>query len=261
MKQTSLFVLLLLITLLGTGAASFAACSATSLTAGSGVWGAEAYGTDSSGNLDNILMQVTFVSGGTFSGTEWQSIAGTITGPTAISGTWSQVTPATDCQGTFKVTSPSTQTFNFAINNANKGGSLVQTDASYTIAGFMVAQASTLTCSATTLKSKEFSLYSNGTIPAAGGLVTGTGEIKFASTGTTFSAVPSVSLDLGAVGHFTAPANGTATVVAGCTGTGSLTVPALSQTFDVDLVIVGTGNEALWIVTNSGDNVTGYFLE
>jgi hypothetical protein len=36
---------------------------------------------------------------------------------------------------------------------------------------------------------------------------------------------------------------------------------ALGQTFDVDLVIVDGGKESYWIVTNAGDNVTGYFLE
>jgi hypothetical protein len=35
----------------------------------------------------------------------------------------------------------------------------------------------------------------------------------------------------------------------------------LGQTFDVDLVIVDSGKEAFWIVTNPGDNVSGYFLE
>ena len=77
MKKTGLFVVLLLIIVLGAGTtASFAACTATTLSAGSGTWGIEAYGQELSptSQLDNILIQVTFASGGTFSGTEWQSL-------------------------------------------------------------------------------------------------------------------------------------------------------------------------------------------
>jgi len=260
-KKTSLFVVLMLITVIGAGTASFAACTATSLTTAPGVWGIESQGSGP-GGFTNYLMQVTFVSGGTFTGTRWESVAGTISGPTTISGTWAMATPASTCQGTMTVTTPSTQTFNFAINNTNKGGTIVQIDAGYTQAGFMVAQGTIAAgCSTALFKNKQFSLYSYGQIPAAGGLVTGTGEIKFSSTGTTFNAVPSVTLDLGAVGNFVVPANGTSAITAGCTGSGTLTVPALGQTFNVDTVVVGAGKEALWIVTNSGDNVTGYFLQ
>ncbi len=175
------------------------------------------------------------------------------------------VTPASDCQGTINVTSPTTQTFDFAINNANKGGTIVQVDPGYTQAGFMVAQGvipgASHTCSTALFKSKLFSLYSYGQIPAVGGLVTGTGEIKFSTTGATFNAVPTVTLDLGGAGNFIVPANGTSSISAGCTGSGVLTVPALSQAFNVDTVVVNAGKEALWIVTNPGDNVSGYFLQ
>ena len=260
MKKTTLFVVLMLITIIGASTASFAACTATTLTTAPGVWGIESQG-NGPGGLTNYLMQVTFVSG-TFTGTEWESIAGTISGPTTISGTWSMTSPAADCQGTMTVTSPSTQTFSFAINNTNKGGTIVQIDAGYTQAGFMVAQGTiTAGCSTALFKSKQFSLYSYGQIPAAGGLVTGSGEIKFTSTGASFNAVPTVTLDLGAVGNFVVPANGTSTISANCTGSGTLSVPALGQTFNVDTVVVAGGKEALWIVTNSGDNVSGYFLQ
>jgi len=160
------------------------------------------------------------------------------------------------------VTGPSTQTFNFALNNAGKGGTIVQIDAGYTQAGFMVAQGTIKAgCSTTLFKSKQFSLYSYGTIPAVGGLVTATGEIKFSSTGTSFAAVPTVTLDLGAVGNLVLPATGTSSINANCTGTGVLTPTGLGQSFDVDTVVVDGGKEALWIVTNPGDNVSGYFLE
>ncbi len=264
MKKTGLFVMLLIIVLGAGTTASFAACTATTLSAGSGTWGIEAYGQELSptSQLDNILIQVTFASGGTFSGTEWQSLGGTLSS-FAISGSWAMGTPVADCQGTITVTSPSTQTFHFSINTANKGGTLAQTDAGYTMAGFMVSQAATVVCSSSSLRNKQFSLYSNGTIPAVGGLVTGTGEIKFGTTGATFNAVPTVTLDLGAAGNFTLPANGTAAISSNCTGSGTLVVPALGQSFSVDFVVVGTGttgNEVLWIVSNPGDNVTGYFL-
>ncbi|MFZ1917490.1 MAG: hypothetical protein WAU58_07955 [Terriglobales bacterium] len=266
MKKIGLFAVLMLIIVIGAGTASFAACTATTLTAGNGTWGIESYGFDlGAGQLDNILMQVTFASGGTFTGTEWQSLAGTLTGPTTISGTWVMVTPASDCQGTIKVTSPSTQTFNFAINSANKGGTLSQTDAGFTMAGFMVAQG-TVTCSNLTFKSKAFSLYSYGYITGLGtttgsGNVSATGEIKFAATGTTFTTVPTVTLDLGGLGNFTVPGNGTSSISSNCQGSGTLSVPSLGQSFSVDTVIVDAGKEALWIVTNAGDNVSGYFLQ
>lgn len=266
MKKIGLFAVLMLIIVIGAGTASFAACTATTLTAGNGTWGIESYGFDlGTGQLDNILMQVTFVSGGTFTGTEWQSLGGTLTGPTTISGTWVMVTPASDCQGTIKVTSPSTQTFNFAINSANKGGTLAQTDAGFTMAGFMVAQG-TVTCSNLTFKSKAFSLYSYGYITGLGattgsGNVSATGEIKFAATGTTFTTVPTVTLDLGGLGNFTVPGNGTSSISSNCQGSGTLSVPSLGQSFSVDTVIVDAGKEALWIVTNAGDNVSGYFLQ
>ncbi len=266
MKKISLFAVLMLITVIGTGTASFAACTATTLSAGNGTWGIESYGYDfTTSQLDNILMQVTFSSGGTFTGTEWRSLAGTITGPTTISGTWSMVSPASDCQGTITVTSPS-QTFNFAINSANKGGTVAQpTGTGVTTAGFMVAQG-TVTCSNLTFKSKQFSLYSYGYITGLGaivgsGNVSATGEIKFDKTGTTFSTVPTVTLDLGTSGNYTVPGNGTSSISGTCQGSGTITVPALSQSFSVDTVIVDGGKEALWIVTNAGDNVSGYFLE
>jgi hypothetical protein len=223
------------------------------------VWGIESYGSSPSG-LDNILMQVTFASS-TFTGTEYQSIAGTLSS-FSISGTWAMGTPASDCQGTMTVTSPSTQTFNFALNDGGKGGTITQIDAGYTQAGFMVAQGTIKAgCSTTLFKSKQFSLYSYGTIPAVGGLVTATGEIKFSSTGTSFTAVPTVTLDLGAVGNLVLPASGTSSINANCTGAGVLTPTGLGQSFDVDTVVVDEGKEALWIVTNAGDNVSGYFLE
>ena len=260
MKKTSLFVALTLITILGTGTASFAvACSATSLSsaAGGGVWGIEAYGQGPSG-LVNVLIQATFSAGGTFSGTEWQSVAGSFSS-SSISGTWSIPAPATDCQGTITVSSPS-QHFSFALNNGAEGGVLTQTDLGYTIAGIMASEGK-VTCSSSTLKKKQLSLYSYGQIPAVGGLVTGSGEILFNSTGTAFSTAPTVTLDLGGAGNFTIPATGTATIGSNCTGSGTLVATALGQTFDVDLVIVDGGKESYWIVTNAGDNVTGYFLE
>jgi hypothetical protein len=259
-KKTSLFVVLMLIVVIGAATSSFAACTATSLLTTPGIWGIESYGTGP-GGLNNILMQVTFASGGTFSGTEWQSVAGSLTS-FSISGTWTMGLPVTDCQGTFKVTSPSTQTFNFALNNAAKGGTIAETDANYTMAGFMVAQGTvTGGCSALTFKNKLFSLYSYGTIPAVGGTVSATGEIKFGSTGATFASLPTVTLDLATAGNFTLPATGTSSLSSDCTGAGVLTVTALGQSFDVDTVVVDAGKEALWIVTNAGDNVSGYFLQ
>ncbi len=258
MKKTSLFVLLLLITVIGAGTASFAACTATTLSTAPGVWGIESYGSSPSG-LDNILMQVTFVSGGTFTGTEYQSLAGTLS-TFSISGTWAMGTPASACQGTMKVTSPS-QTFNFAINNGGKGGTIVEIDAGYTQVGFMVAQGTIAKgCSDALFSKKQFSLYSYGTIPAVGGLVTATGELLFTATGT-FSANPTVTLDLGAVGNLVLPATGTSSINSNCTGSGVLTPTGLGQSFDVDSVVVDGGKEVLWIVTNAGDNVSGYFLE
>ena len=260
MKKTSLFSALMLIILLGAGTASFAACTATTLTTAPGIWGIESYGS-SPGGLDNILMQVTFASGGTFTGTEWQSIAGAFSS-FSISGTWVMGTPAADCQGTIKVTSPSTQTFNFALNNAGKGGTLAEIDAGYTTAGVMIAQGTIAKgCSTALFKSKQFSLYSYGTIPAVGGLVTATGEIKFDKTGATFASAPTVTLDLGAVGNLVLPATGTSSINADCAGAGVLTPTGLGQSFDVDTVVVDAGKEALWIVTNAGDNVSGYFLQ
>jgi hypothetical protein len=260
-KKTNLFLALMLIFVLGAGTASFAACTATTLTTAPGVWGIESQG-NGPGGLTNYLIQVTFAAGGTFTGTEWESVAGTISGPTTISGTWSMASPASTCQGTMTVTSPSTQTFSFAINSANKGGTIVKVDAGYTQAGFMVAQGTIAAgCSTALFHNKQFSLYSYGQIPAVGGLVTGSGEIKFSSTGTTFNAVPTVTLDLGGAGNFIVPANGTSTITANCTGSGTLAVPALGQSFNVDTVVVAGGKEALWIVTNSGDNVSGYFLQ
>jgi hypothetical protein len=266
-KKPSLYAVLMLITVIGAGTASFAACTATTLTTAPGIWGIESQGLGPGSPTRpavNYLMQVTFASG-TFTGLEWESVAGTITGPTTISGTWAMVTPASDCQGTITVTSPSTQTFNFAINAANKGGTIVQTDSGYTQAGIMVAQGvipgSTHTCSTVLFKNKLFSLYSYGQIPAVGGLVTATGEIKFAATGATFVSLPTVTLDLGGAGNFVVPANGTSSISANCTGSGVLTVPSLGQSFSVDTVVVSAGKEALWIVTNPGDNVTGYFLQ
>lgn len=263
MKKTTQFAVLMLIIVIGAGTASFAACTATTLTTAPGVWGIESYGSGP-GGLTNILMQVTFVSG-TFTGIQWESVAGAITGPTTISGTWAMGTPASDCQGTLTVTSPSTQTYDFAINNTNKGGSITRIDTGYTQAGFMVAQGvipgTTHTCSNATFKSKLFSLYSYGTIPAVGGLVSGTGEIKFDKTGATFASAPTVTLDLGGAGNFVVPATGTSSISTNCTGSGVLTVTALGQSFNVDTVVVDAGKEALWIVTNTGDNVSGYFLQ
>jgi hypothetical protein len=261
MKKRNLFLLVTLITALGTGTVSFAACTATTLTTAPGIWGIESQGTGP-GGFTNYLMQVTFASGGTFTGTEWESVGGTISGPTTISGTWDMSPPASDCQGTMTVLSPSTQTFNFAINSAGKGATIVQTDLGYTQAGVMVAQGTIAQgCSTALFKSKQFSLYSYGTIPAVGGLVTGSGEIKFDKTGSTFASATTVTLDLGGAGNFVVPATGTSTIGANCTGSGVLTVTALGQSFDVNTVVVNAGKEALWIVTNPGDNVSGYFLQ
>ncbi|MFY9661143.1 MAG: hypothetical protein WAJ97_11005 [Terriglobales bacterium] len=262
MKKTSLFVALMLIAVIGASTASFAACTATSLTTAPGVWGLEAYGHNGSGVLVNDLIQATFASGGAFTGTEWESVGGTVTGPTTISGTWAMVSPAADCQGTITVTSPSTQTFNFALNNTNKGLTLAQIDTGYTMGGFGVAQGVIAGGACTNLmeKNKLFSLYSNGTIPAVGGLVTGTGELKFGTTGTTIVALPTLTLDLGGAGNLISSGTGTSNLNSNCTGTGSLTATP-GGTFDVDTVVVDAGKEMLFLVTNPGDNVSGYFLQ
>lgn len=261
MKKTSLFVALMLIAVIGASTASFAACTATSLTTAPGVWGLEAYGQNGSGVLVNDLIQATFASGGAFTGTEWESVGGTVTGPTTISGTWAMVSPAADCQGTITVTSPSTQTFNFALNNTNKGLTLAQIDTGYTMGGFGVAQGVIAGGACTNLmeKNKLFSLYSNGTIPALG-LVTGTGELKFGTTGTTIAALPTLTLDLGGAGNLISSGTGTSSLNSNCTGTGSLTATP-GGVFDVATVVVDAGKEMLFLVTNSGDNVSGYFLQ
>ena len=251
----------MLIAVIGASTASFAACTATSLTTAPGVWGLEAYGQNGSGVLVNDLIQATFASGGAFTGTEWESVGGTVTGPTTISGTWAMVSPAADCQGTITVTSPSTQTFNFALNNTNKGLTLAQIDTGYTMGGFGVAQGVIAGGACTNLmeKNKLFSLYSNGTIPALG-LVTGTGELKFGTTGTTIAALPTLTLDLGGAGNLISSGTGTSSLNSNCTGTGSLTATP-GGVFDVATVVVDAGKEMLFLVTNSGDNVSGYFLQ
>jgi hypothetical protein len=255
-KKTSLFLVFMLIALLGAGTASFAKCTATTFPTGNGIWGFETAGL-ASGNYYNSLFQVTFVSGGTFSGTEWDSNAGTISGPTAVSGTWSATTLA-GCEYTMKVTSPSTQTFNFTLNNGGKNGIIVQIDAGYTTVGQMAEQG-TVTCSSATFKSKQFSLYSQGYIPSVGGLVTGTGELLFDKTGTIISGDSTVTLDLGGAGNLVLPASGSATLGANCQGSSVLTTPAGS--FDSDTVVVDEGKESFFLVTNAGDNVSGYLLE
>ncbi len=237
MKKISLLAALMLITIIGASTASFAVCTATTLST-AGTWGIESQGTGPTGVTGdpyiNYLLQITFSSGGTFTGSQWESVAGTISGPTSISGTWTMDTPASSCQGTITVSSPS-EHFSFAINNAGKGGTIVQTDAGYNQAGFMVSQGK-VTCSATTFKKKQFSLYSYGQIPALGGTVTGSGEILFSTAGTTFTANPTVSLDLNGAGNYTLPATGTTTIGTNCQGTGSIAVTALgsSGVFDVD---------------------------
>jgi hypothetical protein len=261
-KKTTLFAVLMLIIVIGASTASFAVCTAITPTTAPGVWGIESYGSGPGGSLTNYLMQVTFVSGGTFTGTQWESVAGVLSGPTTISGTWAMTAPVSGCRGTMTVTVPVTQTFSFTLNTGGKGGSLVQTDAGYTQAGLMVAQGNIAAgCSTLLFKNKLFSLYSYGYIPAVGGLVTGTGEIKFSNTGAAFTSDPTVALDLGGAGNFVVPATGTSSLSSNCTGSGVLTVAALGQAFNVDIVVVNAGKEALWLVTNPGDNVSGYFLQ
>lgn len=254
MKKMSLFVLLTLITLLGVSTTSFAKCTATTFPTGNGIWGIEiGGGSNGSSPYDNLLMQLTFASGGTFAGTAWETFNYAPSGPTAISGSWSATTLA-GCEYTMSF---SGRTFNFTLNNAGKGGTIVETTGGYTTIGIMVEQG-TVTCSSTTVAKKQFSLYSQGQISGLG-LVTGTGEILFSSTGTTFSADATVTLDLGAGGNLVLPGTGTATVGSNCQGSATLSTPAGS--FSVETVVVDGGKEILWIVTNAGENISGYFLE
>lgn len=274
MKKTNLFLLLLLITLLGAGTASFAACTATSPSSvPGGVWGIEVYGQATTLGVgdpywDNILLQLTFAADGSVSGTEWQSVEYSgVPGGIAVTGSWLMGSPAKDCQGTFSITGtglvPATQNFTFAINNGGKGGTVSELDEIFTLSGFMVEQG-TVTCSNTTFKNKKLSLYSYGDIYGLY-LVTGSGEVEFSSTGTSFSPVPSVQLNLGTSGNVTVPASittGTASLGADCVGTGTLTVgPPISASFSVDSVVVDGGKELLWIESPEGTNVEGYFLE
>lgn len=259
MKKVSLFVLVILITVLGAGTASFAKCSSSTFPTGSGIWGIEIGGSNSSG-YDNILMQVTFTATGsgtgTYSGTQWEAVAyGGITGSTSVSGTWSATT-LVGCEYTMKETSTS-RTYNFTLNSSGKGGTIVETTSDYTSIGIMAAEG-TVTCSDTTVKNKQYSLYSQGYISGLG-LVTGTGEILFSSTGTTFGADATVTLDLGAGGNLVLAGTGSSSLSSNCQGSAALTTAA--GTFDVDTVVVDAGKEVLWIVTNTGENVSGYFLE
>lgn len=260
MKKVSLFVLVILITVLGAGTASFAKCSSSTFPTGSGIWGIEIGGSDSgaspSSDPDNILMQVTFASGGTYSGTQWEAVNyGGITGSTSVSGTWSATTLA-GCEYTMKETSTG-RTYNFTLNSGGKGGTIVETTSGYTSLGIMAAEG-TVTCTDTTVKNKQYSLYSQGQISGLG-LVTGTGEILFSSTGTTFSADATVTLDLGLGGNLVLTGTGSSSLSSNCQGSAALTTAA--GTFDVDTVVVDAGKEVLWIVTNADENVSGYFLE
>jgi hypothetical protein len=257
-KKTNLFLLLMLITILGAGTASFAACTTATFPAGNGVWGIE-LGGGSGGTTpyDNVLMQLTFASGGTFSGTSWEAVGyGGVSGSTSISGKWSALSTS-GCEYTMTITS-SGRTFNFTLNNGGKGGTIADaTSTGYTTVGLM-AEEGTVTCSASTVKKKQYSLFSQGYISGVG-LVTGTGEILFGSTGTTVSTDTVVTLDLGASGNLVLPGSGTDTIGSNCQGSASLVTAA--GTFDVDTVVVDSGKEIFFIVTNTGEQVSGFFLE
>jgi hypothetical protein len=121
--------------------------------------------------------------------------------------------PVSDCQGTIKVTSPSTQTFNFAFNNGGKGGNpgsnrlRLHHGRCYGRAGNDRSWLQHCPFQEQTV----LPLFVR-TIPAVGGLVTATGEIKFEKTGATFASAPTVTLDLGAVGNLVLPATGTSSI-------------------------------------------------
>ena len=235
----SCLAVLLFATMIAVGSASAASCSNATLN---GVWGFTFAGSGN-GTVATTVGQISFDGKGSESGSQTQSVGGTIKTST-FSGTYSV---AKNCTGT--VVGSDGSTTNFVVDDSNKGAQIISTTSGLVYSGFSLAQG-TVTCG---LTGKKQTLAANltgtingiGQVAAVGQLILdGKGNV---SGGGTFSLAGTI---------LPGTISGTYTEGANCTGTTQITPQGLS-TLNFSFVVVNGGKEILLIETDSGTTVAG----
>jgi hypothetical protein len=247
-KGSILFMILVAL-IAAVPAASATACTNATLT---GVYGSVESGLNGSLEPAASITQVSMDGAGNLTGWQTKSTDGTIVTYTST-GTY-QVN--SDCTGTVTWINQdgSTRHDDFYLNSANKGGFLIQTDASHVQSGVFVAQGKT-TCTDKGVK-KTYSVELTGTDLSVGQVALG-GQLKLNGTGS-ISGTATLSLD-GTI-YNSVSVTGTYTINSNCTGTAQITPQGLSA-INLSLVVVDADKEMLVVETDTNTIVSGTLLQ
>jgi hypothetical protein len=246
LKRTKLYIpLVMFVALMIGGPVAQAACNNASVN---GVYGITSVGLNGSGQPASSVDQITADGNGNLTGSSTKSIDGTIVTFT-FTGTYKI---KANCTGTaiFKNQDGMTEHDNIALDNANKGAFLIQTDSKHVQSSIALAQG-TATC--TNLGVKHAYATELTGIVLAVGQVALVGQVTLDGKG---SLTGTETLSLNGAITSSVPVTGTYQINSNCTGSAAITPRGLS-TMNVNIVIVNGGKELMVIETDANTIVTG----
>jgi hypothetical protein len=230
-------------------AASAATCSNASLN---GVYGIISSGLNGSLQPATSVNRVSLDGAGNATGSATKSIDGTIVTYT-FTGTY-QI--AKNCTGTATWTNQdgATEHDNIYLNNGNKGGFLIQTDANHVQSSVGVSQG-TAKCTNAGVK-HAYSLQLTGTVISVGQIAVG-GQISLDGKG---SVSGTATLSLNGTIENSLTVTGTYSINSDCTGTAQITPQGLSP-INLSLLVVNADKEIMAIETDTNTIVSGTLVE
>jgi len=268
MKKLSLFVALILITVVAASSAN-AACTKATLTAKDN-WGMLLQGLDASGQVTATLVVFGTDGKGTI-GNVASTVVGhgytidAITGPanvvsvagsyTVIPGTFGPLAP---CQGTLSLSlnGGAPQAFHFQLNNANKTGYLQEDGIA--VSGYLAKGANAATAPCSLSSAGMVAQHSTG---GSGFAFGGVGQAAFESL-TGYDGLGNITggVTNSQIGPFTVIGNtilGAYTVAADCTGTIAVSLSPSGLGYLGNTFTYNSGKNGFLLFTNPPATVTG----
>ena len=238
-------VILIFAAIVAGGPAALGACTAASLT---GVYGISSAGLDSSGQPASSVDQITANGKGSITGSSTKSINGMIVTSTFTA----KYTVVANCTGTVTFTNEdgTIEHAKFALDNANQGAFLIQTDNNFTQSSVVVAQGDA-TCTDLGVK-HTYAFEATGTVVGSGQAAY-VGQLVLNGAGKLTGTV-SISQD-GSIATGVA-LTGTYEINSNCTGSAVITPKGLPA-MHANLLVVNGGTELMVIETDATTVITG----
>lgn len=236
---------LILVAVFALSLAAWGSCSNANIK---GNYGYAGTNTDTSGNLAASLGHITANGKGTFTGTQTQSVAGTVS-TTTVTGTY---TVNADCTGSGTITRKGKNASNYDLTVLSGGKRIQTVDTDSGVIGTSYAEAQgSATCTKAGVKG-AFGVQATGAFITIGpvafnGLLTldGAGNLSGTESGSVAGQIFSQQ-----------SVSGTYTVKSNCTGTLTFQVSG-QQAQHASLVVVNGGAGMILLETDSGTVVSG----